>query len=89
MEKGNVMDKIMKMKKEYGLFERKKWPMVLVFLIVLYLISSIFSCQKAGDSEQFGTKKSQTKKGEHQEYVIDSLRAADRLEDLGRELWTS
>ena len=83
------MDKIMKMKKEYGLFERKKWPMVLVFLIVLYLISSIFSCQKAGDSEQFGTKESQRKKGEHQEYVIDSLRAADRLEDLGRELWTS
>ena len=80
------MDKMMKMKKEYGLFARKKWPMVLVFLIVLYLISSIFSCQKAGDSEQFGSKKSQGKKGEHQEYVIDSLRATDRLEDLGKRV---
>jgi hypothetical protein len=60
--------------------------MALVFLIVLYLISSIFSCQKAGDSEQFGTKESQRKKGEHQEYVIDSLRAADRLEDLGKRV---
>ena len=74
------------MKKEYFLFARNKWPMVLVFLIVLYLISSIFSCQKGGDSEQFGINKSQRKKGEHQEYVIDSLRAADRLEDLGKRV---
>ena len=74
------------MKKEYFLFARNKWPMVLVFLIVLYLISSIFSCQKGGDSEQFGINKSQSKKGEHQEYVIDSLRAADRLEDLGKRV---
>ena len=80
------MYKMMKMRKEYGLRARNKWPLVLVFLIVLYLISSIFSCQKAGDSEQFGSKKSQRKKGEHQEYVIDSLRAADQLEDLGKKV---
>ncbi len=80
------MGKMMKTKEEYFLFTRNKWPMVLVFLIVLYLLSSIFSYQKGGDSEQFGINKSQRKKGEQQEYVIDSLRAADRLEDLGKRV---
>jgi len=28
-EMENVLDKIMKMKKEYSLFQRKEWPMVL------------------------------------------------------------
>lgn len=74
---------MIEIKKKHALISRKIWPKVLSLLILLYLISSIFSCQKPGDSESNKTKKI---KGENQEYLIDSLRAADRLEDLGNQV---
>ena len=79
------MDRMTKIKQGHILGVEKISSMIIFFLILIYLML-IFSCQKAGNSEQFEPKDSHGKKGEYQEYIIDSLRAADRLEDLAKRV---
>jgi uncharacterized membrane protein YkvI len=66
------MDRMTKIKQRHVLGVEKISSMIVFFLILIYLmlIFSIFSCQKAGNSEQFETKESHGKKGEYQEYII-------------------
>jgi len=75
------MQKVKKGKNNYFVLGKNILLLTVLFSIPILAVP-ISSCQKAEET----TKKSLSKKSEYQEYIIDSLRAADRLEDLSKRV---